>query len=107
MMDKWDSEAVREIEYFHSIISRGYYINGERLTNLYNKIFGTNLKPTNCGSCCRARYESLRKSYDAFKKLIEKAEENKVEEPKITEEKPVVKHRGRPKKKGTNDESTK
>lgn len=103
MLKNWDSEAIREFQHFKDIVDAGYLVNGTNLTNLYNKIFEVKVRPTSCGSCLRSRYNALLIEFRKFNAEVEKQE---AEEEKITEEKPVVKHRGRPKK-GESNEHTK
>lgn len=81
------------VKKFIDIKNKGYYVNGTVLTNLYNKILGKNVSPTNCGSCLRNRVTELENALrqweaneakEAAKKAAEEAkiavEENAPEE---------------------------
>ena len=95
-MEKWNSQDIRQMKQFEGIKSRGYYVNGIILTDLYNKIFNTNLKPTNCASCLNLRFNDLERSLRIFERALAEEEEQKAKEEAIVEEnKPK---RGRPKK---------
>ena len=76
------------VKKFIDIKNKGYYVNGTVLTNLYNKILGKNVSPTNCGSCLRNRVTELENALrhweaNEAKEAAKKAEEeakNAVEE---------------------------
>lgn len=88
-----------DIEYFKQVdeaVKRGFLVNGTRLTDLYNRVFNANIRPTNCMSCLRGRYKALKPVFD---NLAEKIKAEEVETP--TEEiiaptsKKVVKRRSK------------
>lgn len=102
-----DKKLVRK---FIEVKNKGYYVNGNVLTDAYNRILEKNAKPTSCGSCLRQMVSELEKALREWeikeaKEAQKKAQEAlKAEAPtdtKAEEEKPVeTKKRGRkPKKK--------
>lgn len=53
-------ENIRKIKFFKDLINRGRYGDIQEITNTYNEVFSDRpnfkgVKPTNCGSCLRAR----------------------------------------------------
>lgn len=50
---------------------KGLYFNSGLVTQLYNKLYHTNLNPTSCGSCIRHRIDGIWKKIEEFKKLTE------------------------------------
>lgn len=90
---------IEMIEKFIGIKNHGYYADGRKVTELYNRVLNKHVAVTNCGSCIRQRINELENALNAFKKLSEKKndEQPKVEETKPVEEKPKKKA-GRPKK---------
>ena len=98
-MKIFNSEQVRKYKAFEGIISRGYYVDGEQLTDFYNEMFGTSLRVTNCGSCLRGRFEDLKREYKLFEKAL-KEQETKNNTPSDNKDEISPKKRvGRPKKK--------
>ena len=71
----FDSIDIIAMETFIQLVKRGSRISGLEITELYNKVFGKNLRPTNCGSCISQRYKELKVAYDNFKKELVKQEE--------------------------------
>lgn len=67
----WTSEDVQLVEKFIEIRNKGYYVSGEQLTQVYNRILHKNVTPTNCGSCIRQRINELEGALQQFKKSIE------------------------------------
>lgn len=81
----WTSEDVQLVEKFIEIRNKGYYVSGEQLTEVYNRVLHKNVNVTNCGSCLRQRVNELADALDRFKKQIALEEEQKkAEEPKET-----------------------
>lgn len=100
-----NKEAVRK---FNEIMSKGYYVNSQQLTRVYNEVLEKNVPNTNCGSCCRQRVSELVKAlrqWEAKEAEIKAQEALKQEEPtpikeEAKEEPTEPKKRGRkPKKK--------
>lgn len=68
---------------------KGLYFETKAVTNLYNKLYNTNLNPTNCGSCIRKRIDGIHNKLEELKRLTEPKEEiieQKIEENGIKEE---------------------
>ena len=106
-----NKEAVKK---FNEIMSKGYYVNSQQLTRVYNEVLEKNVPNTNCSSCCRQRVSELVKALkqweakEAKEAEIQAQEASKIaqDEPKqedlatTKEEKnnaPEAKKRGRPK----------
>lgn len=71
----WNSEDIIMMQKLIQIANRGYRINGSEITELYNRIFNKQLRPTNCGSCISQRYKELKISYNLFQEELKKQEE--------------------------------
>ena len=88
-----NSEDLKMIRKFQDIMSRGYYVDGTQLTEVYNRVLDKRVSPTNCSSCLRARTQELITAADNFERLSEKLSEPQAEqEPtpvKEEENKPV------------------
>lgn len=81
----WTDEDVKLVEKFIEIRNKGYYVSGEQLTEVYNRVLNKRVNVTNCGSCLRQRVNELADALDRFKKQIALEEEQKkAEEPKET-----------------------
>ena len=82
MSYNFTTEDVKLVEKLIDLKNRGFYADGKEVTDLHNKILGTRLAPTNCGSCVRQRITALETALNAFKRAIEptqvKEEENKA-----------------------------
>lgn len=78
---RFTAEDIKLVEKFIEIRNKGYYADGKQVTDVHNRILGTNLNPTNCGSCIRNRISALETALNAFKKVVEEAE-NKAEDEK-------------------------
>lgn len=100
-----DKKLVRK---FNEIMSKGYYVNSQQLTRIYNEVLEKNVPNTNCSSCCRQRVSELVKALKQWEQQEAKEAQKKAQEAlkaeaptdtKAEEEKPVeTKKRGRPKK---------
>ena len=75
----FDSIDIVNMETFIQLVKRGSRISGVEITELYNKVFKKNLKPTNCSSCINQRYKELKTAYDNFMKLLREQEEKALE----------------------------
>lgn len=71
----FDSIDIIAMETFIQLVKRGSRISGLEITELYNKVFKKNLRPTNCSSCINQRYKELKTAYDNFMKLLKEEEE--------------------------------
>lgn len=88
----WTSEDVQLVEKFIEIRDKGYYVSGEQLTEVYNRVLNKRVNVTSCGSCLRQRVNELADALDRFKKQIALEEEQKkAEEPKEETKKPKTK----------------
>ena len=65
-------EDVEMINGFQDILNRGKFASGKQVTEVYNRVFGTKLAPTNCSSCIRHRIGNL---YSEVKKIKDKTSE--------------------------------
>lgn len=81
----WTKEDIEKVEKFIEIRNRGYYVSGEQLTEVYNRVLNKHVNPTNCGSCLRQRVNELADALDRFKKQLE-IEKKKEEAAKAEEE---------------------
>lgn len=80
------------VEKFIEIRDKGYYVSGEQLTEVYNRVLNKRVNVTSCGSCLRQRVNELADALDRFKKQIALEEEQKkAEEPKEETKKPKAK----------------
>ena len=71
----FDSIDILVMETFIQLVKRGSRISGTDITELYNKVFNKNLKPTNCSSCINQRYKELKNAYYNFINLLKEEEE--------------------------------
>lgn len=85
----WTDEDVKLVEKFIEIRNKGYYVSGEQLTEVYNRVLNKRVNVTSCGSCLRQRVNELADALDRFKRQLEV--EKKAEEPKEETKKPKVK----------------
>lgn len=99
---RFTDEDIKLIEKFIDIKDRGYYCDGGQLTVVYNRVMEKNVASTSCGACLRQRINELQVALQQFKKSIEvnsKASEDitedKVDNTKEEDNKPV---RGKNKK---------
>ena len=73
----WTSEDVKLVEKFIEIKNKGYYVSGEELTSVYNRVLGKHVNPTSCGSCLRQRVTELENALNHFKqKMALESEKN-------------------------------
>ena len=88
----WTDEDVKLVEKFIEIRNKGYYVSGEQLTEVYNRVLNKRVNVTSCGSCLRQRVNELADALDRFKRQIALEEEQKkAEEPKEETKKPKAK----------------
>lgn len=59
-------EDVKFVEFAYGLINKARYPSFEKVTETYNKVFGTTLKNTSCGTCIRQRILDLKKELDKF-----------------------------------------
>lgn len=63
----WTDEDVKLVEKFIDIKNRGFYCDGNQLTQVYNRVLHKSVNPTNCGSCIRQRINELETALNNFK----------------------------------------
>lgn len=68
---KWTNDDVKLVEKFIQIKNKGYYANGNEVTEVYNRVLEKNAPPTNCGSCIRQRILEMENALNQFKKQME------------------------------------
>ena len=102
---RFTNEDVKLVEKFIDIKDRGYYVEGYELTQVYNRVLEKNVQPTNCGSCLRQRINELQVALQQFKKSIEvnskaseEVSEDKVDNTKEEDKKPLKKENKKAKK---------
>lgn len=62
------SEDVKFIEFAYSLINSARYPSFMKVTETYNRVFGTKLANTSCGSCMRQRVLELKAALDKYNK---------------------------------------
>ena len=82
----WTDEDVKLVEKFIEIRNKGYYVSGEQLTEVYNRVLNKRVNVTSCGSCLRQRVNELADALDRFKRQIALEEEQKKAEEPVKEE---------------------
>ena len=102
---RFTDEDIKLIEKFIDIKDRGYYCDGGQLTQVYNRVLEKNVASTSCGACLRQRINELQVALEQFKKSIEvnsKASEgiteDKVDNTKEEDKKPLKKENKKIKK---------
>lgn len=71
----WTNEDIKLVEKFIEIRNKGFYVSGEQLTTVYNRVLNKHVASTSCGSCLRSRIQELETALNQFKRLSEKASE--------------------------------
>lgn len=87
------SEDIEKIRRFKAIMDKGFYASGQEVTDLHNKVLGTRLASTNCGSCIRQRISALVDALNKFIKAQELEKKVDVDNTKEEENKAVVEAR--------------
>lgn len=98
---KFTKEDIELIEKFIKIKNAGYYVSGEELTKVYNRVLNKNVNVTNCGSCLRQRVNELEVALNHFKSLSDSVKQDESNNDTPEENKPTVEEKrrvGRPKK---------
>ena len=88
----WTDEDIKRTEQFIEIKNKGYYADGTQVTEVYNRVLGRNVPPTNCGSCLRQRVTELETELNRYKAKLKASETISQDEPTTTkvEEKETV-----------------
>ena len=77
------SDSNREkILKFKDMLKNAYYADGGQVTDVYNEVFGTRERPTNCGTCIRQRMNALVGALDAIDRKLEELDKKSKEEVK-------------------------
>ena len=99
-MATFNEDDIIKIRKFIDIKNRGLYASGSELTEVYNRVFNSNVKPTNCGQCIRGRIQQLEdalKRYEASNeakiKASEAVKEVEVTDTKEDEKKAIMRER--------------
>ena len=88
----WTDDDIKTVERFIEIKNKGYYADGKQLTDIYNRLLGKHVNPTNCGSCLRQRTNELEGALNHARELERQAAEKKAaEEPKPESKKTKLK----------------
>lgn len=66
----WTNDDVKLVEKFIQISRRGFYVNGQELTNTYNRILHKNRGVTNCGACLKQMVNELESALNNFKEKM-------------------------------------
>lgn len=85
-MANWNKEDIELVKKFIEIKNRGLYADGTQLTEVYNRVLGTNAKPTGCGSCIRQRVNQLEDELKRFEAICKAQEASKSENDKDVQE---------------------
>lgn len=72
----WTSDDIKLVEKFIEIKKRGYYVSGEELTAVYNRVLNKRVNTTNCSSCLSQRVRELEAALNRFKSKIENNAQN-------------------------------
>lgn len=78
---KFNAEDIKLIRKFEVIKNKGLYCSGSEVTDVYNRVFGTKLSSTSCGSCIRGRVQQMVDELNRFEAKIKAQEAIKPEEP--------------------------
>lgn len=73
-----NSTQCEQIKKIKDALKRGYYVNSNFVTPLYNEIFDKNLKNTNCSTCIKNRCRELVQVYDKFIEYIKSEEQKQI-----------------------------
>lgn len=68
---KWTDEDVKLVEQFVEVKNRGCYVNGQTVTEVYNRVLEKSVASTSCGSCIRQRISELEVALNQFKEQME------------------------------------
>lgn len=83
---KMTNEDIEQIKKFKELRDKGYYVAGQDVTNLYNKVFEKNIENSNCSSCIRRRIGELITAMETFVKQMQLNKPAENNEEKISEE---------------------
>lgn len=93
----WTEEDIKKTEQFIEIKNKGYYADGTQVTEVYNRVLGRNVPPTNCGSCLRQRVTELETELNHYKTKLKASESVSETQPTDTKaeekEEPTTKNK--------------
>lgn len=69
----FSDEDIKKIEKFIEIKNKGWYADGQQLTEVYNRVLNKHVNVTTCSSCMRQRVSELEAALNAHKKQQELA----------------------------------
>lgn len=64
---KWTDDDIKFVERAIELKNKGYYIDGNQLTEVYNRILNKRVNTTSCGSCLRQRISELEGALNHYK----------------------------------------
>lgn len=67
---QFTNEDVQFVEKAIELKSKGYYIDGNQLTEVYNRILNKRVNTTSCGSCLRQRITELEGALNHYKQKM-------------------------------------
>lgn len=112
----WTEEKEAQIKQYKSILNRGRLVSSKAVADLFNEVFGTNIKPVSCATCVRNRILKIWRAYEEHLKEqeeLKKQETLELQETHVPDvqadevvEEPITpkKRAGRPKKKKETEE---
>ena len=80
------NEDAEKIRRFKEISDKGFYASGQEVTDLHNKVLGTRLASTNCGSCIKTRINALVDALNKFERQMAQKSVPEVEVDNTKEE---------------------
>lgn len=85
-ISKEDRELIRK---FEAIRQKGFYVSGQEVTDLYNRVLNKHVNSTNCGSCISQRIREVVEAlnHQEAVEAKQKEEENKAKMAKVREAK--------------------
>ena len=85
-------DDIKFVEKAIELKSKGYYIDGNQLTEVYNRVLNKRVNTTSCGSCLRQRITELEGALNHFKQkmaneaISSPSESVEEQEPTVTKE---------------------
>lgn len=96
---KMTSEDYELIRKFEKIRNKGLFADGRQVTEVYNRVLGKNLQPTNCSSCISHRIGELVQAANRFEQQMELSGMTSTQE--LVDEIKAVEDEVKPRKKTT------
>lgn len=82
-----NSEDIEFISFAYSLINSAKFPSFQKVTETYNKVFGTRLNNTSCSQCIRQRVLELKSAIDKFEEILKEKENDKVNDDKVATDK--------------------